>query len=125
MTGRGKDTGLQARWRDFLISRALRKRGWKRSEDWILIRRRDGHMFAPGSPQNFAYAMRGLFVRGRECFHFYRVREWHGLLVASRKVFWNPQSLAEFAFAFKCPRFDLPPLPEVIECAKLDAEDAA
>jgi hypothetical protein len=75
-------------------------------------------MFAPGAPQNFAYAMRGLFVR--ESYHFYRVREWHGILVASRKVFWNPTSSREFAFAFKSTRFDLPPLPEVVECRKID-----
>jgi hypothetical protein len=105
-------------WRDYLIVRALRKRGWKRSEDWVLARKSDGHLFAPGHPQNFGQAMLGLFT-GKNLFHFYRVREWHGIMIASRKVFWLPQSASDFSFKFKCSRFDLPPWPEATETLKI------
>jgi hypothetical protein len=103
------------------ISRLLRRRCDCRRDERLIRRKADGTLWAAGAPQNFAYAMRGLFLRGScDRFHFYRVREWRGLLVASRRVFWLPVS-GDFELLATATLFVLPPWAEAVECAKLDA----
>jgi hypothetical protein len=108
-------------WELWRVARYLERRTEKRAGQRLIRRIADGTYWAPGSPQNFAYAMRGLFVRGRcDEFHFYRLREWRGLWVASRKVFWKAAS-GEFTLLADATVFALPPWPEAVECAKIDA----
>ena len=70
--------------------------------------------------------MRGLFKKEQaigEGFHFYRVRMWQGVLVASRKVFWLARSgefeLLEKAGVYRTHGFD-----EQTECRLIDAKIA-
>jgi hypothetical protein len=106
--------------RDWRIAGLLHRRTVKRDDELLLKRRRDGTHWVAGCPQNFGYAMGSLFSRRRcDDFHFYRVREWQGLLLASPKVFWRPQ-LGEFEIGFRVTVFRLPRWPEEIECAKID-----
>ena len=111
-------------WGVWRVARYLERRCDKRPDSRLIRRKADGTLWAAGSPQNFAYAMRGLVasMAGRrvDSFHFYRVREWRGLLVAAKRVFWLPQS-GEFDVLFDATLFVLPPWPEEIECAKIDA----
>jgi hypothetical protein len=46
------------------------------------------------------------------------------LLIASRRVFWMPQS-GEFELLYDCTLFVLPPWPELTECRKIDLKRAA
>lgn len=108
-------------WEAWRVARYLGRRCTYRDARRLIRRNSDGTLWAPGCPQNFAYAMADLLVRfpPRSSFHFYRVREWRGVWVASRKVFWNPQG-GEFTLLFDDGLFELPPWPEGVECDKID-----
>jgi hypothetical protein len=115
-------TAIAAFLADWQLARYLARRCTKRTERWLIRRRSDGTLWAGGTAQNFAYAMRGLFIKRRLTFHFWRVREWRGLHIASRRVFWIPAGEAEFdLIASNATQFVLPPWPEAVECAKIDA----
>lgn len=109
---------------DFALARYLNRRARKR--ECILCRRKsDGSLWAASAPQNFAYAMRGLFLRKRaDSFHFVRARIWNGVPVISPRVFWLPNS-GEFEVLKESLSFWLPPWPETVECMKIDRALAA
>jgi hypothetical protein len=112
---------------DFLeawgVARLLKRRTLRRDDERLIRRRSDGSLWVAGCPQRFGYAMRGLFGRRwpSGSFHFYRVREWRGLHVASRRVFWTPDTVTEFSLLYVGTVFVLPPWDEATECAKIDA----
>ena len=106
---------------DLALARYLGRRCKKRPSRMI-CRRRDGTVWAAHSPQNFGYAMLGLF-RKRGSFHFVKVRRWRGLFIVSPRIFWWPGS-GEFdvlAPGLVVTGFWLPPWPEDLECEKIDA----
>lgn len=112
---------LRAFAADWALANLLKRR-CTRTEARVIRRRSDGALFIAGCPQDFGYAMRGLFTPGwpRASFHFYRLREFKGLMVASRKVFWLPRHAGDFDLAVPLPVFVLPPFGEALECAKID-----
>lgn len=122
---------IRAALADWALARYLARRCWRR--DLVLIRRKgDGTLWAAGHPQAVGHALRGLFDRDwpRGSWHFYRVREWRGLLVASRRVFWQPLAGSQFETVHgprlrlvETPMFVLPPWPLAVESAKLDVLD--
>lgn len=112
---------MRAWLRDWAIARLLQRRTQRYQEQHIIRRKSDGALFAAGCPQNFAYAMRGMFDRkGLDSFFFYRVRIWHGLIIAAPRVFWRPTS-GEFEVLHKATTFRLPRWPEAVECALIGA----
>jgi hypothetical protein len=121
-------TRLRQIFANLALARYLRRRCVKR-ETKLVERKADGLLFAASSPQNIDYAMRGLFSRDpRKVYHLARCRKWRGLLVVSRRVFWLPCSASDFTLnrsalrdEFNVAAFWLPPWPEAIECAKIDA----
>lgn len=117
--------GLAALAADWTVARLLQRRT-TRVTGRIIRRLADGSLWAAGCPQNFGYAMAGLFTPGwpNGSFHFFRVREWRGLLVASPKVFWLAPSAADFVLLYEQTYFVLPRFAEAVECAKIDARRA-
>lgn len=115
MTMREKIKAVMADW---ALARYLRRRT-KGREARIVRRKADGALFAASSPQNFVYAMDGLFT-GKAGFHFAKVRIWRGLPIVSRKIFWRPKS-GQFDVLQPLRSFWLAPWPEAVECAMIDA----
>jgi hypothetical protein len=111
---------LKAAFQDWRATVMLRKHGAQLRTDRIIRRKSDGTWWIPGAPQSLGYAMLGLFTKRRLDFHFYRVRDWRGVLIASRRVFWLAQS-GKFDLLINCPHYQLPPWPMDIECRKIDA----
>lgn len=109
---------------DYAFSRFMtRKRAVIR--DLHMVRRRsDGTVWAGGASQSFAYAMRGLFSKDpRDKYHFWKVREFHGCNVVSRKVFWIPTADDQFHLMLKGEQssaFLLQPFDEETECRMID-----
>jgi hypothetical protein len=114
--------GLKALVSDWQLARFLERRAQRRDDGWLIRRESDGSTWTAGSAQNLGYAMRAMFSRNpRDDFHFYRVRRWHGLLIASRKVFWRPDSVTQFRLICRATMFQLEPWPVIVECRKIDA----
>lgn len=115
--------GLKALVADWLLARLLHRRCRRCPDQWLIERKADGSLWAAGASQNLGYAMRALFAQRRWSgdWHFYRVRMWKGIPVASRKVFWLPSSGLDFRLVRRLTMFELPAWPEAVECAKIDA----
>lgn len=83
----------------------------------IIRRKSDCTLWAASSPQNFGLAMSGLTARKSQ-WHFVRLREWRGLLIAAPRVFWMPHR-GEFELLFNATAFWLPKWSEQVESQKI------
>lgn len=110
---------LREIWFDWRLAVFLRRKTTKRTGKQLIQRKSDGSLWIAGCPQNIGYAMRGLFNKNPG-WHFYRARKWRGLFIASRRVFWLPNS-GEFTWPQNVTAFLLPPWPENVECRLIDS----
>lgn len=94
---------------------------WRAARMVVCVRRSDGSIWASHCPQSFAYAMRALVTgipTGR--FHFAAAKIIDGRMFVSPKTFWLPADRREFISVRDMDVLIAPPLPEEVECRKID-----
>lgn len=108
---------------DWTLASYLRRRAVRRDVDTLIIRKRDGALFIPGSPQNYRLAFRVLWAKSEHGFYFYRCRPWRDILIAAPRVVWRPTSGEFETVKTRVGVFQLPPWPEPVETRKIRQED--